>query len=761
MTPEEYRLPIQRMSMIEDPPPPPPPPKQSDALLALQRGGDLERRASRRYSQYQISKHLGASPGGVPILPAQNTPIPNRGRDVRESLNAVRTRSSMLLSRQRSTRLRESPSRGTTLAPRISEEVEQPRLDTNALPLQQEDSPLAKTPEDKLGASYVDSSGNEKPAVSATLRGPLPDEFTRFNPPSSERLTPETDTDLEKSSSVHLRQDSAETNEEFILEQSPQPGKPFTLFLGYKSQVKKHVFPDGAYFNIGALQLAFIERYNWNTQNNGDLPEIYIQDPVSGVRYELDKVEDIKSRSVLLLNYEPLDDVKRYFKDGIGDLKKVVEGIQTSLDDQKLAMNLVSTRQDTAAKEIARLAASPPTSRPQTVQVNGIRPSIPTGGSLEDVQSLRRDLAVVRQTFASFSSSITSSMATIRSKAESVKSKAVDVTVPVLEGDSGRAYVDEGKKTLGDDFDAIMIRGEEVQDVVEDLRKDVVTRGVRPVPRQLEQVGKDLSMVVKDLKKTQDYLKKEKPIWTKVWEKELQTVCNDREFLSMQEGFIKDLELDLEQASETFSLIEQATKQQNSQAANGQPVALRSTSRGLPTIDPDVDPMKAKDSVLGEVRALRPNHENRLEAIERAEKQRRKELADRRGDGAAFKRELGNFVEEGKLRKSGGVEEAERIRKVKDEENLRGEWDAQQDRKTARARARAEERARQAQAQLAATEIEEGATENPTAEEEFADAAEVTTSSPVSTSVEDLTGAPHGSKAAPGAEQGEQLAEAS
>lgn len=82
-------------------PPPPPPPKQQDALAALQRGGDLERRASRRYSAYQISKHLGASPNGVPMLPpAQNSPVPNRGRDVRESMNAVRVRGSGIHGRQ-------------------------------------------------------------------------------------------------------------------------------------------------------------------------------------------------------------------------------------------------------------------------------------------------------------------------------------------------------------------------------------------------------------------------------------------------------------------------------------------------------------------------------------------------------------------------------------------------------------------------------------------------------------------------------------
>lgn len=88
--------------------------------------------------------------------------------------------------------------------------------------------------------------------------------------------------------------------------------------------------------------------------------------------------------------------------------------------------------------------------------------------------------------------------------------------------------------------------------------------------------------------------------------------------------------------------------------------------------------MKAKDGVLGEVRALRPNHETRLEAIERAEKARQRELETRRE--GEFTKEVANFVEEGRLKKSGGVEEAERLRKARDEKNMREAWEKQQER---------------------------------------------------------------------------------
>ena len=711
MTPEEYKLPIQRMSVQtpDELPPPPPPPKQQDALLALQRGGELERRASRRYSAYQISKHLGASPGGVPMLPAQNSPIPNRGRDVRDSLNAVRKRSSLVPTRSRSTRLRESPSRAAAVAKRISEEsepLEQPRIDTQAPPAPpSEDSPLAKTPEDMLGPSYVDSSGKERPAVGATLSGPPPNEFApRRRGPPPQNPPADVDTDPEKSSVIHITRDSPES-EEFVAEQSPQPGKELTLFLEYKSKIKKFVLPDGSNeLSIARLQLAFIEKFAWNTHNNGvDLPEIYIQDSVSGVRHELEDLSDIKDRSVLVLNVEALDEVKRHFDDGFGGLKKAVEGLRSAMDGQKMSIAQWSDRQDAAAKEIARLAALPPAGAGSSAptQVNGIGPIMSSEAAKAEIASLRRDVTDVRQSLSSFDSNMKSSFATLRTKADSVKAKAIDVSIPVLEGDTGRSYVLGGKKTLGEDCESIVNRVDDLQDIVEDLRKDVVNRGVRTLPRQLDQVNKDIQLTSKELKKMQDYVKREKPIWTKIWEKELEAVCNEREFLTVQEELMMDLEDDMEKLIQTVALVEQATKQQNSQSNTGQLVNLRNTTRGLNLEHADVDPTKAKDGVLGEVRALQPNHENRLEAIERAEKARQRELENRR-EQEAFRRELAEFVKDEKLKKSGGFEELERNRDIKFDSDIKDLWQKEVDMKAVRAKARAEERARQAQAQAAA-----------------------------------------------------------
>lgn len=682
--PEENPLPQlpPRELSANDFPPPPPPAKTQNALAALQRGGELERRASRRYSAYQISKHLGASPIGVPMMPlVQNSPIPNRGRnDARESMRAVQNRGEQRQTRQQSSRLHLETS-PAHVPNRISEEVAPapapalpPPADAPAA-----DSPLAKTPEDKIRSPFSDT---DSAVLSATLQGPLPDIVPSHDPESLRKLQrPETPQTQEPSPVKQHTPSSTTHRRPYTPELTPPPGKELTIFLQYKTKVKKFVLTDGYDdLSMAKLQLAFIEKFSWNTHNNGvDLPEIYIQDPVSGVRHELEDLADIKDRSVLVLNVEVLDEVKRHIDEGLGGIRKIVEGVKVAVDDQQATIQRVSDRQQDTAKEMARMASGPLPAARMSV-FDSQRSSVPImdhpkfkkSAQMNEVNSLRRDLAVIRQVYSSFESDVQNSMSTLRKTAESVKVVAAKAAIPDIKGDSGRAYVNNGKKDLNADSDKLVGQVDDLQDIVEDLRKDVVLRGVRPLPRQLETVAKDIAQATMELKKMKDFLKRERPIWTKIWEKELETVCNDREELTMQEELAADLEDDLDKAAQTFALVEEATKEQLKDIP-GNSNAARVLSRGLTHVS--ADPSVAKEGVLGEVRALQPNHENRLEAIERAEKLRQKELESRRG--GEFQKELGTFVEEGKLKKAGGFEEAERARKLKDDRIRREVWERQ------------------------------------------------------------------------------------
>ncbi|ATY64343.1 actin interacting 3 [Cordyceps militaris] len=633
------------------PPPPPPPEPQSSALAALQKGGDLERRASRRYSQYQIQKHLGAA-NAVPMLPHQNSPIPNRGRkEARESMYAVQKRESVRHSRHPSN---QSKSVHSPAPPIITEER---RMENrNGV-----DSPMAQTPEDKY-------------APSATLSGPLPEPPQFVDDPR--RAEPETKA-TEKTEQLPTGLES-KPDSYFQVSPPPTPTKDLTLFLQYKSKVKKIVLPEGrSELSIGRLQLAFIEKFSWNTQHNGtDLPEIYIQDPVSGIRHELEDLSDVKDRTVLVLNIEALDEVKRHIDDGILGLTKIVQDVQNNVQSQGATLQRVSDRQQETADEVSRLAFAPSAA---VQAADGTKAIVNTGPRLGashvgQIQTFRRDIAVLRQTYTNFQSSMDASIAAVRQKAANVKSVAASAAQPDLEGDGGYSYVTNGRKKLNADSDRLVGKVDDLQDLIEDLRKDVVHRGVKPLPRQLESVNNDISSLTSALKAMEDYMNEEKPVWTKIWEKELEDVCQGRDELRLMEDLMVDLRDDLEKATETFALVEQAMTEQMKDSGAGPTVGTsRIFAKGLINLGNSLNQNEAKEGVLGAVRALQPNHEDRLDAIERAEKLRQKELQNRGGN--ELQREIASFVGDGKLKKSGGFEEVERARVAKDEKIRREVWE--------------------------------------------------------------------------------------
>ncbi|CZR48397.1 uncharacterized protein FPRO_13007 [Fusarium proliferatum ET1] len=644
------------------PPPPPPPDNTSSALAALQKGGDLERRASRRYSQYQISKHLGGA-NGVPILPPQNSPVPNRGRkEVRESLRAVQGRQSIRHNRNTSSQSLRTTAPAEDSPVRIPDSVS-------------EESSLAELPA-KTDPPTVQTP-DEAYAASATLSGPPTDPMF-FSDDAPE--TPKVEKPKAEPEGASTPQQKPAETSYFQDSPPPTPTKDLTLFLQYKSKVKKFVLPEGrAELTIGRLQLAFIEKFSWNTQHNGaDLPEIYIQDPVSGVRHELEDLADVKDRTVLVLNVEALDEVKKHIDDGIASLTEIVRDVKQTVTDQGAALQRVSDRQQEAANEMARLALSPPSTSHSS---DGTKTQFSSGRKLDsshlgELKTLRRDLAIMRQTYSNFQADIQDSMATIRAKAANVKVATAKAAIPDIEGDAGYSYVTSGRKQLNSDSDRLVGKVDDLQDLIEDLRKDVVHRGVRPLPRQLDSVGKDIATLTKELKRMEEYMTQEKPIWTKIWEKELEDVCQGRDELRLMEDLLVDLRDDLEKASETFTLVEQATKEQMKDNGTGASAgSARQFSKGLINLGNSADQSAAKEGVLGEVRALQPNHEDRLEAIERAEKLRQKELATRQVN--PLHREITNFVADGKLKKSGGFEEVERARKAKDDRIRREVWQRQ------------------------------------------------------------------------------------
>ncbi|KAK2671125.1 hypothetical protein RAB80_013547 [Fusarium oxysporum f. sp. vasinfectum] len=643
---------------------PPAPPGPPGGELNIDSFPSASTTSARQYLECPGSSAEGWRPGKTSFTQIfSNSPVPNRGRkEVRESLRAVQGRQSIRHNRNTSSQSLRTTAPAEDSPVRIPDSVSE-ESSLAELPAKP-DPPTVQTPDEAYAAS-------------ATLSGPPTDPmfFSADAPETPKVEKPKVEPEVAPTP----QQKPAETSY-FQDSPPPTPTKDLTLFLQYKSKVKKFVLPEGrAELTIGRLQLAFIEKFSWNTQHNGaDLPEIYIQDPVSGVRHELEDLADVKDRTVLVLNVEALDEVKKHIDDGIASLTEIVRDVKQTVTDQGAALQRVSDRQQEAANEMARLALSPPSTSHSS---DGTKTQFSSGRKLDsshlgELKTLRRDLAIMRQTYSNFQADIQDSMATIRAKAANVKVATAKAAIPDIEGDAGYSYVTSGRKQLNSDSDRLVGKVDDLQDLIEDLRKDVVHRGVRPLPRQLDSVGKDIATLTKELKRMEEYMTQEKPIWTKIWEKELEDVCQGRDELRLMEDLLVDLRDDLEKASETFTLVEQATKEQMKDNGTGASAgSARQFSKGLINLGNSADQSAAKEGVLGEVRALQPNHEDRLEAIERAEKLRQKELATRQVN--PLHREITNFVADGKLKKSGGFEEVERARKAKDDRIRREVWQRQ------------------------------------------------------------------------------------
>ena len=295
-------------------------------------------------------------------------------------------------------------------------------LDTQNVPkipapaeAKQENSPTARTPEEYHHPPPPETKRSD-PQLSASLNGPISPglEYDPDLPTPSDTQPPEPPqhqdpVKIESSSSPGTVEHKSRSNttppQSQILDlgSSPPHGKELTLFLQYKSKVKKFVLTEGYdELTLARLQLAFIEKFAWNNHDTGvELPEIYIQDQVSGIRHELEDLSDVKDRSVLVLNVEALDEVKRHFDDGIGGLQKTLDGFKSLLEGQGSMMQRFFDRQLETSKEIARMSAVPTrrTSRlpsANTAAPATVRSGTPSGQSMQEVQNLRRDIAVLR-----------------------------------------------------------------------------------------------------------------------------------------------------------------------------------------------------------------------------------------------------------------------------------------------------------------------------------------------------------------------------
>ncbi|SCV00401.1 LANO_0F06678g1_1 [Lachancea nothofagi CBS 11611] len=413
-----------------------------------------------------------------------------------------------------------------------------------------------------------------------------------------------------------------------------------TAFLKLDDKVKKCSLALPTSFN--SLRLLFVEKFTY-TPGSNSFPEIYVKDPGYEAFYELEAshLDKIKDGSVVSLQSS---DVNSIIPET--DLVMLFDNFEKRFQLKQEALLL-------EVQKLRDSSSSPELREPQLQTMNT------SSASRAEVEALRHQFAVLHQIHSAKKKSFDVNISNILEKVAKFKSLSFNSSTT-----ANRVYMEKSHTKLSEVSDKLLSKVDDLQDVIEALRKDVAIRGSRPSKKKLETVHLELRQALDGLNTMQDYISIEKPNWKKIWESELEKVCEEQQFLTLQEDLAFDFSQDLEKVRETFDLVKLCCeeKEKNPKKTNNPilPIAKPGTFNQL------------RDAVLSEVEALHPDHDERVEAIERAAKLRNREKGYR--DNSEFEDELGNFVGKNNFKKAGGIDEVDKVRQKKDEENLRANF---------------------------------------------------------------------------------------
>jgi hypothetical protein len=221
-------------------------PGVANSLAALKKSDTLERRASKRFSTYNISKMTGGS-----------------ARD-RLARGANSNRRSLAVS--------------SALTPgelAVLTEVDEPE----ATGLRRDGSSRSRKTASRPVTPDVSSTPPVPPLPSTPSRTPEP--------------TPNVAIVESSSSTAQVAVGDA-------LPASPS-SRSFVVFLQLGREVKKAVIEPGLSFS--SLRVLFVDKFSYNPGMD-NFPAIYIRDPSSGVQYELEDMDEVKEKCLLSLNIE-------------------------------------------------------------------------------------------------------------------------------------------------------------------------------------------------------------------------------------------------------------------------------------------------------------------------------------------------------------------------------------------------------------------------------------------------------------------------
>lgn len=304
---------------------------------------------------------------------------------------------------------------------------------------------------------------------------------------------------------------------------------------------------------------------------------------------------------------------------------------------RRLSSVAVPTGEESAAADSITNLVSPTPSTASASEAKIVRLASDLKSSYDEIQSVRRDVGVLRQVYTDFRTETSGVLGSLREQTNHVKNLAN------AQVSGSRAFIDTGKAKLDSRSQELLTKVEELQDAIDDLKNDVTARRIKPKPKQMDAIKSSISTRQTELEELTKYIATVKPMWKKTWEAELQNIVEEQQLLNHQEELLSDLKADQENVVAIFEQIQKY-------------LSLR---QATPARKPEYRPPSPEHShegiktVMLEVRGLNADPDKRMRAIEQAEKARQREVANQTDE---FASELGSFVDGRMLRKTGTLQ---------------------------------------------------------------------------------------------------------
>jgi len=381
--------------------------------------------------------------------------------------------------------------------------------------------------------------------------------------------------------------------------------------------------------------------------------------------------------SINVADVAALDQVKQHFDLTFAQLSQEIKELKSSLtlsrrmSTQGPSLLGVSSPSSLAVSPIAHVPVSPPMPRPvdRTPEQPMARP-LPasarsvSAGSMpasnidlqrhhKEVQDLRTDLAVLRQIHVDFLNGVKEQFTALRAENTAMR----EVVKTKMGGN--RALLDNSKTKLDAQCQDTIQAVEEVSDIIDGAREDALRRGVTPSRTKMEKIKADLDKATALVETFSSDVTLAEPTWRATWLTELQRVTEEQRLLAYQNKLAADLKNDVKDAAEMLENVNAfVVQRQAAGGASGKKFRPPSPEEGAGGIS----------HLLLEIRTKESDPNQRLRAIEEQQRARERELASQTDE---FSNELAGFVQGKKLRKTGGTEEAERVRQRRHDQTVK------------------------------------------------------------------------------------------